>query len=130
MDAKIDDKNRELGEVEKSIAVSEDKLKKTQKDLMDKKREIAEIKKVCCCCKINPSELRSGTLWYAQELRVAQASADKIKDLQELQDKKEKDLRSLRDSVDIGSLRKTVVEKKAEIRDLETRYSSDMAYEP
>ena len=130
MDAKIDDKNRELGEVEKSIAVSEDKLKKTQKDLMDKKREIAEIKKVCCCCKIHPSELGSGTLWYTQELRVAQASADKIKDLQELQNKKENDLRSLRDSVDIGSLRKTVVEKKAEIRDLETRYSSDMAYEP
>lgn len=98
MDAKIEEKARELGEIVKDIDVSKEMIQKNRVELTDNKKEIAIIIK---------------------KLRDTQASLDRVREIQDLCKDKEEKLARVRDAVDLVNLRKDVAEKKKQIKELE-----------
>ena len=61
-----------------------------------------------------------------QRLREAQTSLDRLNDITQLAEEKEKELSTTKESVNVEKLRKEAATKKREIKELEEKYECDV----
>lgn len=102
LETRVEAKSREIHEVEKVIALNEDKRKRLVDDVAGHKREAQNI---------------------SRQLREARDSQEKLQEIGDEIRTKQGELDSVSTSVNVTDLRNKIVEKKREVKELERRES-------
>ncbi len=100
METMLEEKNREINDLETSRAIKENDKRTKTKELVDSKREIAQLR---------------------LKLREAQNSQEKLEELSKAYESKQEQLAKLKESVNLDELRSTVMKRKQDLKELEIK---------